>query len=200
MKVFIMFKKILWEKEKEQKIAAIDIDGCLVDYPKCWVDWLNKETGKKYKNLNEAKEKLSYNAYKTLKAKYRTCGVKSNLPLKPNTEKFFEELRKANYLIILLTSRPYRQHREIWRDTIKWLNSNNLLVDGIIWEKEKHLAVMKEFPYLSFMVEDNAEIANQVAKLGYKVYVVDNEYNQQRLEKNCFRITDLMQIIKNEVI
>ena len=47
---------------------------------------------------------------------------------------------------------------------------------------------------------DNAEIANQVARLGYKVYVLDNIYNQQPLEKNCSRIFNLSEIIKSEVI
>lgn len=195
-----MYRKELWESEKAQKVTAIDLDGCLIKYPECWIDFVNLELKSNFKTLNEMKEVLTYNQYKKIKKKYRTCGVKTSLPAKKNAKKLIDTLRNNGYKIIILTSRPYREHREIWRDTMAWLKNNKIEIDGIIWEKEKHWAVLKEFPYMNFMVEDNAEIANQVARIGYKVYVVDNEYNQQPLEKNCSRIFDLEEIIKCEVL
>jgi len=193
-----MMRKI-WQLEKNSKVCAIDLDGVLVDYPKCWVDFINKETEKKFNNLHEVKNNLSYNKYKTLKIKYRTCGIKASLPAIEGASEFIKKLKQAGYKVIILTSRPYRKHREIWSDTTKWLKKNKIDADGIIWEQEKHWAVLREFPYLKFLAEDNAEIANQVARLGYKVYLFDNEYNKQRLEKNCFRVKKLSQIIYNEV-
>jgi len=195
-----MFKKGLWEEEKNAKVCAIDLDGVLVDYPKCWIDFINAETKNKFKSLYEAKEILIYNDYKRIKKKYRTCEVKATLPIKTNALEFITALKKDDFKIILLTSRPYRQYREIWKDTTIWLRNNGIDIDGIIWDEEKHWAVLREFPYIRFMVEDNAEIANQVARVGYKVYVVDNEYNHQPLEKNCSRVFDLLDIIKSEVL
>ena len=43
----------IWKLEREAKICAIDIDGVLVDYPKCWIDFCNKETNKVFFNLKE---------------------------------------------------------------------------------------------------------------------------------------------------
>ena len=190
----------IWEKEKEDKVCAVDLDGVLVDYPKCWIDFVNKETQNEFETLDQMKMILSYKYYKDLKAQYRRSGIKAKLPAKESACKFVKKLQENNYKVILLTSRPYRLYREIWKDTMAWLKTNKITPDGIIWESEKHWAVLKEFPYLKFLVEDNAEIANQVAKLGYKVYVMDNEYNQQELAVNCFRVNELEQILFQERI
>jgi len=189
----------VWDREKTEKVCAIDLDGVLVDYPKCWIDYINKETPHTFTTLTTAKEVLSYAEYKTLKAKYRTSGYKRTLPAIKGASKFIKDLQEKGYQVVILTSRPYRLYRRIWRDTVDWLNDHDIKPDGIIWEAEKHWAVLKEFPYLKFLVEDNAKLGNQVAKLGYKVYILDNEYNRQKLENNCSRVFRLDDIIRSEI-
>lgn len=195
-----MNMKEVWEQEKAQKICAFDIDGVISDYPKCWIQFANKKLKTKYKYLNDLKQGVSYWEYKKLKGEYRSSGYKRTLPIKRNISECINKFQKQGYKVILLTARPFRQYRNLYRDTLDWLEIHKIKPNGIIWEKEKHWAVLQQFPYLKFMVEDNAEIANQVAKLGYKVYLVDNEYNRQPTEKNVVRVKDASSIYYNEVI
>lgn len=195
-----MFTKENWEREKDQKVAAIDLDGVLVDYPKCWVNWVNTNTQNKFKDLNEMKSSLTYDEYRKLKKTYRTVGVKAMVPAVKDASNFVRTLQEHEYKVIILTSRPYRIYREIYNATLKWLENNKINPDGIIWDAQKHYAVLREFPYLKFMVEDNAELANQVARLGYKVYLLDNMYNKQPLENTCQRVFSLKQILQCENI
>jgi len=44
------------------------------------------------------------------------------------------------------------------------------------------------------MIEDNAESANKIAELGYKVYLMDNEYNQQPTHEKVIRIKSLKEV------
>jgi len=190
----------IWRLEKEQKVCSIDVDGILVNYPFCWIEFINKKSDNNFSNLSEAKKGLSYSEYRILKIQYRESGAKATLPVIKGASKFVKILQENGFKVILMTARPYRKHRRIWKDTMEWLKTNNINPDGMIWQKEKHWSVLQEFPYMSFMVEDNAEIANQVARIGYKVYVLDNEYNKQKLEKNCSRVFSLEEILKSEVI
>ena len=192
--------KEVWRLQKNEKVAAIDIDGILTDYPFCWVDFINKTLKKKFKDLTEVKKGLSFFEYKRLKIIYRTQGFKKNLPAMKGATEFVKRLQKKGFKVILLSARPVIQHREIQNDTLEWLKKNDINPDAIIWDKDKHWAVLKEFPYLSFMVEDNAEIANQVARINYKVYVLDNPYNQQPLAPYAQRVFSLEDILRCELV
>lgn len=193
-----MFMRDFWNRERDMKVAAVDIDGVLVDYPKCWVDWVNLNQHTAFKDLNEMKAKLPYNKYRELKKEYRTCGYKASLPVIKDAALFVKTLQTNGFKVILLTTRPYRKYREIYDYTMQWLETNNIKCNGIIWEEDKHWVVLREFPFLRFMVEDNAEIANQVARLGYKVYLLDSQYNRQSLENCCQRVFSLKDILKCE--
>jgi len=196
-----MYMKEIWAREKEKKVVAVDLDGVLVQYPECWIDYVNKKIKKNFKDLGEMKDMLSYSEYRKLKRLYRTDGSKANLPAVEGATKFISGLQNAGYKIVIITSRPYHLYHEIYDATVRWLRNNKISPDfGIIWDAQKHWAVLREFPFLKFLVEDNAEIANQVARLGYKVYLLDNIYNRQPLEKNCQRIFSLDEILRCEVL
>lgn len=178
------------------KICALDIDGVLCEYPKAWVDYINAHYPNQSKNndLNELKEIIPYNAYKNLKEKYRISGIKRTLPIIEGSVSLTKRLRKAGYLIVLLTKRPFYRHKEILRDTLYWLRSNGFEYDLIFHGKDKHIQILKYLPEVEFIAEDNHSIANEIAKLGYKVYLLDNEYNRQRTEKKVIRIKKLDEI------
>ena len=48
---------------------------------------------------------------------------------------------------------------------------------------------MVKYPSMKFMVEDNRDIANMVSSWGYKVYLIDNQYNSGEIHKNVVRLT-----------
>jgi len=176
-----------------QKICAIDLDGVLAEYPNTWVNFANNKLNTNY-DLHELKDKISFNEYRALKEKYRTCGIKATIPVMTGARDLILRLRKKGFMIIILTARPLFQYKEVLRDTIFWLKNNDIEHDLLFWGKDKDLQIIKYFSDLNFMVEDNAEIANKIAKFGYKVYLLDNQYNQQSLHENVERIYSLEEI------
>lgn len=182
------------------KIALLDLDGCLCKYPDDWIKFVNEKTNNSFSKLNMIKEVIPFQKYKDLKMDYRTSGIKANIEMVKGADTFVKKLRDSGYIIIILTARPIYEIPEVFRDTLFWLRKNKIEHDLLFYGKSKHINILKYFPNISFMVEDNAKMANQVAKLGYKVYVLDNEYNRQKLEKNCSRVFSLEEILKSEVI
>ena len=177
------------------KICAFDLDGVLCEYPKAWIEFVNNETGNSFKNLNEIKENINYKQYKELKNKYRISGIKATLPVMENAVRKMKECKEKGYLVVILSARPVFEVKEVLRDTIFWLKNNGFEYDLLFWGKDKHSQIIKYFPNLSFMVEDNLSIANNIANLGYPVYLIDTEYNRDVEHKNVIRIKNVNEVL-----
>ena len=115
----------VWELKEKEKICCLDIDGVLMScYPKCWVDFINAHTGKKFKNLNEAKLSVAYDCYRELKKEYRTSGIKEMLPVNPQASNLTKALKDLGYTIIIMTARPAHKYPTLYTQTINWLKKN----------------------------------------------------------------------------
>lgn len=180
----------------ENNVVAIDLDGVLVDYPKCWLDFLSSATGYRFDNLYIAKEKIDPEDYIVLKDDYRNSGIKATLPIVEGALEMVKELKKRGFSIVILSKRPYKQYSRIFSDTLNWLNTREVPYDAIIFDPEKHLRILDEFPKLKFMIEDDRNVANEIAEMGYKVYLLDNIYNQGLTHANVVRIKELGEVLK----
>jgi hypothetical protein len=153
-------------------------------------------TGLNIKNLNDAKNLLSYADYKALKHEYRTSGFKANLPVKQGAVEFTEYLYRNGFENVALTSRPFDEYPSLRMLTKMWLDKNKFRYDDLVYSSHKHLDILAQYPQLSFMVEDNRDFANKIAAFGYRVYLMDNSYNQGELHSNVKRIKSFDEIIK----
>jgi uncharacterized HAD superfamily protein len=187
-----------WLMANSEKLCAFDIDGCLNYYPDPWVDFLNDKLGTWYTDLNEAKASISYQEYKDIKYQYRESGVKRTLPVREGARKTLQQLKKNGYTILILTSRPFDKHKSLFKQTTDWLYANKLPYDGIIFGENKYLEVLTKAPTLRFMVEDHRYYANLIAKWGYRVYLVDNKYNQGDILPNVTRIKEIGDVLDYE--
>ena len=189
--------------KKDERIIGVDIDGVLADYPVSFQNFIKSETGiwvdvNSY-DLYEAYEQvISRTDMIQLKHKYRESGQKRYIPICEGAVQFLNNMKKQEYTIVLLTSRPYEQYERIFGDTIHWLHKNKLQYDAILWDEEKNYKAISQFPNMKFMVEDNLKFANNVAKLGYKVYLIDKLYNQGDKHPNVIPVKKLEEIIHNE--
>jgi len=177
------------------KIAIVDLDDVLCISTKVWVDFANEKTSNRCNNLIELKKTLDYAQYKKLKYEYRTSGIKATLPIMQGVKELIGALKRKNYTIIIMTARPIYDIPEVFRDTLSWLKKNNIQHDLLFGGgKNKHLKILKYFPMANFMIEDNHETANAVAQQGYKVFLLDNQYNQHPLHKGVKRVFSLKEI------
>jgi uncharacterized HAD superfamily protein len=165
-------------------------------YPDPWVDFLNKFLGTAYRDLNEAKERVSYKAYKDIKYNYRECGIKATLPVRPGAAKLTKSLKDIGYTILVITSRPFDEHKSLYKQTTDWLDAKSIVYDGLIFGKDKHIQVLTQAPHLRFMVEDHRYYANLVSQWGYKVFLVNSKYNQGEEMDRVYRINDLSEILR----
>ena len=188
-----------WE-DTNQLICGVDIDGVLNHYPDPWVHFVNHHLGTHYNNLVEVKEIVPYNQYRRLKKMYREGDVKGTLKPRINAKGLLEALNQIGYTIIILTARPVHEYPNLYRVTEDWLlehfsDDDKRLYDSIIFEKEKHIEIIRRYPRLKFMIDDHRHNANLISSWGYRVFLVDNIYNQGEIHSNVIRVEDLGEII-----
>lgn len=177
------------------KVCALDIDGVLNYYPDCWVRYVNICLGTKYTNINEVKSELSYKTYKRLKHDYRESAYKSNIPPNKEAVEFTHILRRAGYFVVIATARPFDEYPGLMMRTLNWLGKNKFVFNDLFNSRKKHIDIMLRYPDLSFMIEDNRAIANQISSLGKKVFLLNNEYNQGTIAKNVIRVSSFADIL-----
>jgi len=162
-------------KQVDEKVCAIDIDGILYPWPEAFVRFYTL----RYPNLLDVPftviEKMPI--FYQLKEEYRLSGVKAREDVLPGAADFTQHLKDCGYTIILLTSRPYQKYQRIYADTLEWLNTHHIAFDAIIWNENKEKYLHEHFPHISFIVEDDAKNIVQLAGYGFKVFAKRTSYN-----------------------
>jgi uncharacterized HAD superfamily protein len=189
-----------WENETDQKICAFDIDGVLNYYPAPWVDFLNKQLVENFTDLNDAKRQVPYQIYKDLKWEYRESGIKAHLKYRTGAREVTKKLKELGYMIIILTSRPFDEHKTLFKQTTDWLDAGHIQYDSIISSKQKYVEVLTKAPNIRFLVDDHRYYVNSVSKWGYNTVLVDNKYNQGPLEPKVTRIKNLKELLNLDFV
>ena len=190
----------LWESKKDALICYFDIDGVLNYYPDTWLEFLNCNKHKtglhNVIDLQFAKANIPYADYRALKKEYRESGVKETLDVRRGAFEVIHHLKHARgYKIIIITSRPVRKHPTLFKQTINWLENNNIPYDDVIFAEDKHVEVLTRYPHLKFGVEDHRYYANLVGSWGYKMFLLKNQYNIGELHENVTPIASLDEIL-----
>lgn len=85
-----------------KNVAIIDVDGCLIDYPQVFLDWIYKISGHLWSSIKELKQSISHEQYEILKHSYRISGIKRILSVLSAAKKTLTELKKRALLFGLL--------------------------------------------------------------------------------------------------
>jgi len=188
----------IWKLKENEKVCALDLDDVLANSIPFWIKYVNKNLKTNFRDLNRVKNTVPYNVYRNLKIGYRVSGVKLQIPPMKHASKLTLELKKRGYEIVIMTARPMRRHKCLFRDTIIWLLKNKICFDAIIWGEDKYVRAMTDVENLKFLIEDNRYIANKISDFGFKCYLLNNKYNQGKINKNVKRINDLLEVLKYE--
>lgn len=185
---------------KIRKVCYLDLDGVFLSYPRCWLDYIKLRTGESFDSLEDAKKSLSYRDYTQIKKDYRNSDYKYNLKPKSGSSSFTDFLHNEGYFIVIATTRPSR-HLRLPIRTIRWLDQNSISFDDIIFCDDK-AEVVSKYPGFEFGVEDEVVEANKIARLGYRMFLINDLRNDQsELHSNITVVNgfkDIMSCIKNE--
>ena len=118
------------------KLAIIDIDGCLCEYPNPeFYQFVFGKTGERFSSLPIMKERLGEDSYENLKGLYRASGIKRDLvPLEKSVESL-HLLKNMGFEILILTSRPNVHNN--FADTKFWLENIGYPFDRLAFVDEK---------------------------------------------------------------
>jgi hypothetical protein len=188
-------------KNNKRKIAIIDIDGVIFEYPENLINFVNAKLNEDFNNIKSLKNKLGKNFY-IIKKEFRNLGFESDGNVKEFAKSFLNKLSEKKYFIILLTARPYKKFFRIYADTFKWLEKNEILFDAIIWEDKKADFIVNNFNNLNikFCIDDDIENCNKFATC-FETYFLKNKklfFNENELtEKINFTLDKNVKIIDN---
>lgn len=167
-------------KASDKKIAFIDIDGVLADWPGGFLKWAGYDSLAQFKSQVDKKEQ-----YK-IKSEYRTCGVKGTLDVLDGAKTFMQATCEK-YNVVLLTARPYKKYFRIYSDTLSWLKENDICYDAIVFDEEKEKYIINNFDpnQVAFCLDDDINNANKLHDSGFKVFLKKNLgiYSQETLDK-----------------
>jgi hypothetical protein len=123
--------------EVSKKIALIDIDGCLSDYPNdIFLDLVRKEFGFTCRTKSEVIDKIGLSEYKSLKYKLRLDpGFKLSYKFRRDSLAVFSKLNKMGFEIWIYTSRPNLGSNH--KTTYDWLSENNVKFDKLYFTAQK---------------------------------------------------------------
>ena len=184
---------------RDHQIVIFDIDGVINNYPDCFLDWLKRSKKMCFKDMHHLHEKLDTKSYEDLKKQYRLSGAKKNQPINPDTLKVMKELKRAHETIILFTTRPVGLYKVIYSDTLQWLKKNKIPFDAIFWSDYQQKDDIYKLGFdIKFIVEDSLQNAKLFNHEGYKVFLINNKYNQDDHyeHENLFRINSPLEILK----
>ncbi|GAH16034.1 unnamed protein product, partial [marine sediment metagenome] len=132
------------------KTILVDIDGTVNNYPKCFLDWVELNTGQSYMTVVEMKEKIGSANYQNIKYKYRMSGVKRELPVYHSSIKVLSEFKNKGCQIWFYTTRPRIQ--KVMDDTVFWLNKY-FMYNQLFFVDNKKDFLNKHMPTISLVID-----------------------------------------------
>jgi len=168
----------------EDPVVAVDLDGVLNDYPRCFLDWARLDVEDwevpgefVFSSTAALRRELGALGYQNLKDRYRESGAKREQGVREGARELLDGLRAAGLTAVVLSARPYWRVSRIYADTLEWLNRSALRADAVLFDREKHRRILRDFPGTVAVVEDDPAVAREVLAAGVPVVLVEGEAN-----------------------
>jgi len=183
------------------KIAIIDIDGVLSDYPNnVFFKFIKDKKNHIFRNKEEIVNKYGRFEYDRLKNEFRRSGLKLKYKVKENSKESIDLLRAKGYFISIITSRPLLI--ENIYTTRTWLNENKINYDQLFFVRDKASAFLETSNYDQVIIIDD-EYKGLIDYLGfeniqlYKFGFGNEFYSNIKVVKNWLEI--MKDVIKEKI-
>ncbi len=137
-----------------RKLAIIDIDGVLCDYPnEVFFNFIFKQINKKFISKDEIISNFGETEYERLKLEYRLSGEKLKIKPKPFAKESLFKLKEQGFEIWIVTSRP--RWDPVARHTFLWLTKNSFVFDHLMFiDKKGELKLNSNYEQLIIIDDD----------------------------------------------
>ncbi|MBT4551835.1 hypothetical protein HOC37_02490 [bacterium] len=179
------------------KNIAIDIDGCLTEYPSSFLNWIANEKGSQYKSLEIIKKVLSKKDYQLLKHEYRLSGAKRSIPLLVDAKEVLDNLNKKGFSLWIVTSRP--EWEPVSSDTKHWLKRNKIPYEKLIFTKnKKNFFLQQGVKYFRAIIDDDISIIKLLAEKNTttRLFHFQNHLPELKLKKGIIQVNNWKSIEK----
>lgn len=177
-------------------IIGVDIDGVLIDDDTYRLDYITKYC---YENqLPNLDNPYAYEdkciwkkeILEDYRKKYFFYYIK-NASVRNFAAEVINKLHNEGHKIIIITGRYKTQEdskigEQMRKDTVYWLNKNNIIYDEICYAYCPKIKEIKE-KNIDIMIEDSPKTIPQIAKIT-KVLCFDNRYNRDLKCDNMIRV------------
>jgi hypothetical protein len=181
-------------KDKNAKIAFVDIDGVIGKWPECFIQYISENSEYKFNDLETLEKSIPKQKLYEFKLNYRLSGIKRTIEVKEGIRELLSILKQNDYYVILLTARPYKKIFRIYSDTIFWLKYNKIPYDAIIWDEEKAKYIIQNFKEnFSFVIDDCIKNVNILSEHRFNVFF---KYNSKSYANN---FSDIVKSIDKQV-
>lgn len=181
---------------KPLKVAIVDIDDVLAEFPSVFIDWIGKQTGQQLDfsesqyGLEDAVIKSFTNGQELLDEFYRSHAM-MKLPVIPGALDFYRTMKALGFYMVALTGRPGGSFRQTMADTIQWLAVNEFQFDEVCFSRKKGEFVKRYYKAECIIgVEDNARNAKELAHVCDFVYFKNKPKTPQADGHNIFSFWD----------
>lgn len=139
--------------------VSFDIDGTISEYPKFWLDYILKQTGNNFNDINQAKNLLGVREYKELKSTYRDSEDKFLIPVRDEIVKLSKIIYKMGGEVYINSTRPFKEYPNMIGRTTEWLLRNGLMFEDVGSKTVENLMKQKCIFHVDDEIVDCLKIA-----------------------------------------
>ena len=177
-----------------KKIAIVDIDGVLNNYPQCFTTWARMNGEYEFSLLTKQEDLLTWSR---VKHEYRISGAKRTQTVRNGAHRLLEALRDTGHFVIITTNRPVEEYPSLYFDTISWLRDNSLRYDYIYFAdvEDKYVYLENILPKIKIVIDDQEDILKPFNGLGIRTYNVTLDLELIEVAKDIeYDIRGIMQV------
>jgi uncharacterized HAD superfamily protein len=170
-----------------RKLAIIDIDGVLCDYPnEVFFKFILNKMNIKFKSKEDIVAKLGTSEYEKLKLEYRLSGVKLNIKPRFDAKESLFKLKENGFEIWIVTSRP--KWDPVASHTFLWLTNNNFTFDHLMFIEKKGSLKLNINYDRCIIIDDDFEGLKDYTN-SEEVTLIHFTNNKKQLSKNVHTLS-----------
>lgn len=191
-----LLKQEMSEMPEGRNVLICDIDGVIADWRKTFIWFLRSEIGEEIANdaahsLHiDTDINLRYTSYYEYKEKFEREGWYSRVqPYSFEIETIRSMKKYADFYVVFVTARPYRQYKRIWLDTWNWLKRYNLPIDELHFVTYDRITMARNFGAANnvIMFEDDPKIIRRACNDEIQIICKNQPYNEEILNDEISR-------------